>query len=194
MQRLLRSRVISTAAIGGSVLLLAGSILIFPPRPVEAKTSVLTFEKVVILGGGGIEEAVEITDPRDLAGSALDSIRPATPAMEDLGTAYELVLYAAGSAVTFDVAYFASRRGDRGFIYQPELVLIGGGQISPGWSQPSQPLEDTLRNYGAVMLAMPDLGGGSGPDERSRYAWLLWAGAALAAGLGTAGFAFSRMR
>ncbi len=109
----------------------------------------LTFEKIVIAGGGRIDSPIAITEETDLAGTALDSVMPANP-QEDFGTAYRVLLDPVGSDEPFAVTYYASRTGDRGYIYRAETVSIGNGTLDPGWTRPSQELENALREYGAV--------------------------------------------
>ena len=126
---------------------------VLPAQAIDAKTTILTFEKVVILVGGDITEPVEITDKADLADTYLDHrVRPGGPPQDDLGAAYQLTLHPEGSDTTMEVIYYASRSGEQGYIYQEKPVSLGGGTLHPGWSRPSQALELTLRNHGAVAL------------------------------------------
>jgi len=134
----------------GAVIIAFTIGLMVATSSAEAKDTALTFDKIVILHGGGLTEPVEITDRADLAGSALDSIRPSVPSDDDLGTPYQLLLYPQGSDEPMQVTYYAAQRGKRGFIYQPEPFHIGGGTLGPGWNRPSRPLEAALRAYGAV--------------------------------------------
>ena len=143
--------------LSGLLIASAAIALVLAAPAAEAKETALTFEKVVILEGGKLSEPVEITSQADLANSALDSVRPKIPPQDDLGTPYGLFLYAQGSGVTMEVTYYASRNGERGYIYRADPVYIGGGTLHPGWVRPSPALESTLRRYGAVNLA--DSGG-----------------------------------
>ena len=141
----------------GLPILAVSLVLVLAASAAEAKNEALTFERVVILDGGRIKAPVEIIDQSDLADSALDSIAPNVPPQDDLGTAYRLFLYPKASDVTMKVTYYASRNGERGYIYRADPVYIGGGTLHPGWVRPSPALESTLRRYGAVNLA--DSGG-----------------------------------
>ena len=137
----------------GLLLMTFALFAMIPAQAIEAKTSILTFEKVVILEGGDITQPVDITDKGDLVRSGFDSAGPSVPQRDALGTAYRLILYPKDSNVTFEVTYYASRTGDRGYIHQEKPVFIGGGTIHPRWTQPTQALELTLRNHGAVALS-----------------------------------------
>lgn len=136
----------------GLLLMTFALFAVLPAQAIDAKTGILTFEKVVILAGGDITEPVKITDKADLADTALDSMRPSGPPQDDLGAAYQLILHPEGSDTTMEVIYYASRSGERGYIYQEKPVSLGGGTLHPGWSRPSPALESTLRNHGAVDL------------------------------------------
>ena len=137
----------------GLLLITFALFAVLSAQAIDAKTSILTFEKVVILAGGDITEPVEITDKADLVRSGFDSSGPSLPQRDTLGTAYRLILYPKDSNVTFEVTYYASRTGERGYIYQEKPVSLGGGTLHPGWSRPSPALESTLRNHGAVALS-----------------------------------------
>ena len=137
----------------GLLLMTFALFAVLSAQAIDAKTSILTFEKVVILAGGDITEPVEITDKADLADTALASMRPSGPPQDDLGAAYQLILHPKGSGTTMEVIYYASRSGERGYIYQEKPVSLGGGTLHPGWSRPSPALESTLRNHGAVALS-----------------------------------------
>jgi len=148
-------------------LLLCSVVVLFAAadRGAHAKDGALTFDKVVIVGGGNLSAPVAITDASDIADSALDSIRPQAPPSDELGTAYRLLLYPEGSDVTMAVTYYASKSGDRGYIYRAEAVSIGGGTIDPGWDRPSEALESALRKYGAANIAAGTEGSGLGPQR-----------------------------
>ncbi len=122
----------------GLLLITFALFSVLPAQAIDAKTSILTFEKVVILEGGDIIEPVEITDKADLVRSGFDSAGPSVPQRDALGTAYRLILYPEDSNVTFEVTYYASRTGDRGYIHQEKPVFIGGGTLHPGWTQPTK--------------------------------------------------------
>ena len=144
------------------LLLTFALFAVLPAQAIDAKTSILTFEKVVILAGGDITEPVEITDNADLVRSGFDSSGPSLPQRDALGTAYRLILYPKDSNVTFEVTYYASRTGDRGYVHQEKPVFIGGGTIHARWTQPTQAMELTLRKYGAVDLPAHSEGSFSG--------------------------------
>lgn len=157
----------------GVVLLVAYLLSALTAGAAQAKDEGLTFARIVITSGGQLTRPVEITDASDLAGSALDSIRPSVPPQEDLGTAYRLVLYPKGSDATIEVTYYASRRGDRGYIHQAQAVLLDpatSGTLGPGWSRPTQALEATLRKYGVVDVPLAEglPATGKGPDDTAQ--------------------------
>ncbi len=136
----------------GALLCALALIALASAQGVGAKDRILTFQKIVILEGGANTQSVGITDKVDLAGTALDSIRPNQPPQDDLGTPYRLVLYPHNSDVPIEVAYYASRSGNRGYIHQEEAVSLGGGTLHAGWNQPTPAMEATLRKYGAINL------------------------------------------
>ena len=136
----------------GLLLMTFALFAVLPAQAIDAKTTILTFDKVVILAGGNITEPVEITDKADLVRSGFDSAGPSVPQRDVLGTAYLLIVYPKDYDVTFEVTYYASRTGDRGYIHQEKAVFIGGGTSLAGWTQPTQAMESILRKYGAVDL------------------------------------------
>ena len=156
-------------------LLLSAFVLLvlLAAHAVEAK-DILTFQKIVIVEGGSIAEPVAITDEADLVNTFLD-IQPGVPPEDDLGTAYQLILYPDGSDVTMDVTYHASLSGERGYIHRERPVSIGNGTLGPGWARPSQAFESTLRTYGAVNLTTQ----AGGLNEK------VWQAIAVSLGAGT---------